>query len=132
MAAISQVLQLMDGIADYAAGQRPRETYSPHPSIQVPSSIKAPDINRSAYEALQKSISAAVAKQQAKENPVKDYEAGKTSFQDMLKKLEDKSGETKITEIYLQKKNASSASNYTAEAGKTGSSAKGTLVDMEK
>ncbi|MBE6101114.1 MAG: hypothetical protein E7200_03285 [Selenomonas ruminantium] len=130
MAAISEVLKTMDGIVDYAAGMKPRESYHPHPAIQSGSVVEGRDINRSAYEALKESISGAIAKQKAAENPVKDYEEGKTSFQDMLRKLGDTSEDTRITEIYLQKKSNASAHTYTAKADKSAQGASGTLVDM--
>ena len=134
MAAIGETLGIMSQAVEFSA-KMPRMSakFDPHPSMHPATPVREQqDINRSVYNVLQKGIGVEQSKQEQADTSVKDYKAGKKSFQEMLKKVTESSAEdTKTTAAYLKKNSSSTSSSYTANSMSKATGTTGKIVDMQ-
>ena len=134
MAAIGETLGIMSQAVDFSV-KMPRisPAYDPHPGMHAATPVREQqDINRSVYNALQDGISVEKSLKERADTSVKDYQTGKKSFQEMLRKVTDTAAEdNKTTAVYLKKKTDSSSSSYTANSTSKATGTTGKIVDMQ-
>ena len=134
MAAIGETLGIMSRAVDFSVKMpRIRSTFDPHPGMHTATPVREPqDINRTVYNALQNGISVEKTLKERADTSVKDYQTGKKSFQEMLRKVTDTAAEdNKTTAVYLKKKTDSSSSSYTANSTSKATGTTGKIVDMQ-
>ena len=134
MAAIGETLGIMSQAVDFSVKMpRIRSTFDPHPGMHTATPVRAPqDINRTVYNALQNGISVEKTLKEQADTSVKDYQTGKKSFQEMLRKVTDTAAEdNKTTAVYLKKKTDSSSGSYTANSTSKATGTTGKIVDMQ-
>jgi len=134
MAAIGETLGIMSQAVDFSV-KMPRisPAYDPHPGMHAATPVREQqDINRSVYKALQDGISVEKSLKERADTSVKDYQTGKKSFQEMLRKVTDTAAEdNKTTAVYLKKKTDISSSSYTANSTSKATGTTGKIVDMQ-
>ena len=134
MAAIGETLGIMSQAVDFSV-KMPRisPAYDPHPGMHAATPVREQqDINRSVYNALQDGISVEKSLKERADTSVKDYQTGKKSFQEMLRKVTDTAAEdNKTTAVYLKKKTDSSSGSYTANSTSKATGTTGKIVDMQ-
>lgn len=134
MAAIGETLGIMSQVVDFSV-KMPRLTtkFDPHPNMHTATPVREQqDINRTAYNALQNGINMEKSLQEKADTSVKDYKAGKKSFQEMLRKVtENSTEENKTVAAYLKKNSNSSESNYTANSTTKSTGTNGKIVDLQ-
>ena len=134
MAAIGETLGIMSQAVDFSVKMpRVSPAYDPHPGMHAATPVREQqDINRSVYNALQDGISVEKSLKERADTSVKDYQTGKKSFQEMLRKVTDTVEEdNKTTAVYLKKKTDSSSSSYTANSTSKATGTTGKIVDMQ-
>lgn len=134
MAAIGETLGIMSQAVDFSVKMpRVSPAYDPHPGMHAATPVREQqDINRSVYNALQDGISVEKSLKERADTSVKDYQTGKKSFQEMLRKVTDTAAEdNKTTAVYLKKKTDSSSSSYTANSTSKATGTTGKIVDMQ-
>ena len=134
MAAIGETLGIMSRAVDFSVKMpRIRSTFDPHPGMHTATPVREPqDINRTVYNALQNGISVEKTLKERADTSVKDYQTGKKSFQEMLRKVTDTAAEdNKTTAVYLKKKTDSSSGSYTANSTSKATGTTGKIVDMQ-
>ena len=134
MAAIGETLGIMSQAVDFSVKMpRVSPAYDPHPGMHAATPVREQqDINRSVYNALQDGISVEKSLKERADTSVKDYQTGKKSFQEMLRKVTDTAAEdNKTTAVYLKKKTDSSSGSYTANSTSKATGTTGKIVDMQ-
>ena len=134
MAAIGETLGIMSQAVDFSVKMpRVSPAYDPHPGMHAATPVREQqDINRSVYNALQDGISVEKSLKERADTSVRDYQTGKKSFQEMLRKVTDTAAEdNKTTAVYLKKKTDSSSSSYTANSTSKATGTTGKIVDMQ-
>ena len=134
MAAIGETLGIMSQAVDFSVKMpRVSPAYDPHPGMHAATPVREQqDINRSVYNALQDGISVEKTLKEQADTSVRDYQTGKKSFQEMLRKVTDTAAEdNKTTAVYLKKKTDSSSGSYTANSTSKATGTTGKIVDMQ-
>ena len=134
MAAIGETLGIMSQAVDFSVKMpRVSPAYDPHPGMHAATPVREQqDINRSVYNALQDGISVEKSLKERADTSVKDYQTGKKSFQEMLRKVTDTAEEdNKTTAVYLKKKTDSSSGSYMANSTSKATGTTGKIVDMQ-
>ena len=134
MAAIGETLGIMSQAVDFSVKMpRVSPAYDPHPGMHAATPVREQqDINRSVYNALQDGISVEKSLKERADTSVRDYQTGKKSFQEMLRKVTDTAAEdNKTTAVYLKKKTDSSSGSYTANSTSKATGTTGKIVDMQ-
>jgi len=134
MAAIGETLGIMSRAVDFSVNMpRISSQFDPHPGMHTATPVREQqDINRSVYNALQDGISVEKSLKERADTSVKDYQTGKKSFQEMLRKVTDTAAEdNKTTAVYLKKKTDSSSGSYTANSTSKATGTTGKIVDMQ-
>ncbi len=132
MAAIGETLGIMSRAVDFSVKMpRIHSAFDPHPGMHAATPVREPqDINRTVYNALQKGISVEKSLKERADTSVRDYQTGKKSFQEMLRKVTDTAEEDhKTTIAYLKKK--SDVDGYTANSASKATGTAGKIVDMQ-
>ena len=134
MVAIGETLGIMSQAVDFSVKMpRVSPAYDPHPGMHAATPVREQqDINRSVYNALQDGISVEKSLKERADTSVKDYQTGKKSFQEMLRKVTNTAAEdNKTTAVYLKKKTDSSSGSYTANSTSKATGTTGKIVDMQ-
>ena len=134
MAAIGETLGIMSRAVDFSVKMpRIRSTFDPHPGMHTATPVREPqDINRTVYNALQNGISVEKTLKEQADTSVKDYQTGKKSFQEMLRKVTDNAeDDQKITTAYLKKKSDAATDGYTANSNSKATGTAGKIVDVQ-
>ena len=94
--------------------------------------VEPQDINRTVYNDLQNGISVEKTLKEQADTSVKDYQTGKKSFQEMLRKVTDTTEEDyKTTTAYLKKKSDAATDGYTANSNSKATGTAGKIVDVQ-
>ena len=134
MAAIGETLGIMSQAVDFSVKMpRVSPAYDPHPGMHAATPVREQqDINRSVYNALQDGISVEKSLKERADTSVKDYQTGKKSFQEMLRKVTDNAeDDQKITTAYLKKKSDAATDGYTANSNSKATGTAGKIVDLQ-
>lgn len=134
MAAIGETLGIMNQIVDFSV-KMPRisREFDPHPSMHPATPVREQqDINRSAYSALQNGIEVEKSLKEREDTSVKEYKAGKKSFQEMLRKVTETSAEdSKTVAAYIKKSSSTTTASYTSASSAKTAGTTGKLVDVQ-